>query len=232
MTKKDEQKAKLSGNGQNTVQGFVFGINLKGTESVVMEGIKAFTQAMEKSGVTLAPPVTRPALASGGKKNGAPVIEQEPEDTIDENPEEEMLEAASDEVDETESSINGNGAGRKKRIPPSPNLVSDLDITAEPMPFRTFIEQKGPRKSQDRIAVVATWLKKHRNFQEISRDHLYTVYQQMGGTGEWKCLNNWDVMLRQLGKRKGWFEKGANEASYKVSIVATNYVDAMTPAAA
>jgi hypothetical protein len=232
MAKKDEQKTKLSGNGQNTVQGFVFGINLKGTESVVMEGIKAFTQAMEKSGMTLAPPVTRPALASGGKKNSAPVIEQEAEETVDENPDEEMLEAEADEVEETESSSNGNGAGRKRRIPPSPKLVSDLDITAEPMPFRTFIEQKGPRKSRDRIAVVATWLKKHRNFQEIRRDHLYTVYQQMGGTGEWKCLNNWDSMLLQLGKRKGWFEKGADEASYKVSIVATNYVDAMTPAGA
>jgi hypothetical protein len=32
--------------------------------------------------------------------------------------------------------------------------------------------------------------------------------------------------------RKSWFEKGTSEASYKVSIVVTNYVDAMTPTGA
>jgi hypothetical protein len=232
MAKKDEQKAKLNGHGQNTVQRFVFGINLKGTESVVMEGIKAFTQAMEKSGVTLGPPVIRPALASGQqKKNGAAVIDQEPEEVVEELTEEEPITDETGEEEEIEATTSTTE--RKKRIPPSPNLVSDLDITAEPVPFRTFLEQKGhPRKSQDRMAVVATWLKKHRNYQEITRDHFYTVYQQMGGTGEWKCLNNWDVLIRQLAKRKGWFEKGTNEASFKVSIVATNYVDAMTPAGA
>jgi len=227
MAKKDEQKAKPNGNGQNTVQGFAFGINLKGTESVVMEGIKAFTQAMEKSGVTLGPPVIRPALASGQqKKNGAAVIDQEPEQVVDEIAEEEPLTVESEEDEEIEATASTTQ--RKKRIPPTPKLISDLDITAGTVPFKTFLEQKAPRKSQDRMAVVATWLKKHKGYDEVGRDHFYSVYQQMGGSGDWKCLNNWDVLIRQLAKRKGWFEKGTNEASYKVSIVATNYVDAMT----
>jgi hypothetical protein len=236
MRKKVEEKAKLNGNGhgdgQNTVQGFVFGINLKGTENVVMEGIKAFTTAMALSGTTFVPAVKRHALDSGDKQQNViaatGVIDvEEPDNTVEEIPEEEStIEAAE------ETSRNGNGTERKKRIPPTPNLVPDLDITAEPMPFKTFLEQKGPRMAQDRMAVVATWLKKHRNYQEISRDHFYSVYQQMGGSGDWKCLNNWDVLIRQLAKRKSWFERGTNEASYKVSIVATNYVDAMTPTGA
>jgi hypothetical protein len=234
MAKKDEQKAKPSENGHNKVQGFVFGINLEGSKEVVLEGIKSFTAAMTAGGAaTFAAPPRKPAaLASGRKSTAATTIDaEEPEATeVGEVLEEEIT---APDTEEEETGSNGNGSTpRQRRIPPTPNLVSDLDITAEPMPLKTFLEQKGPRKAQDRMAVVATWLKKHRNYQEISRDHFYSVYQQMGGAGDWKCLNNWDVLIRQLAKRKGWFEKGTNEASYKVSIVATNYVDAMTPTGA
>jgi hypothetical protein len=226
MGKKDEQKAKLQGNGHNQVQGFVFGINLEGSEQVVMEGIKAFTHAMAKSGVVLAPPVTRPVLSAGSKTTTATTVAdqvEEPNATL-EVPEEEPVVEVSDETP-------GNGAERKRRIPPEPKVINDLDITAGPMPLKTFVEQKGPRKSQDRLVVVAVWLKKHKSFEEVTRDHLYTCYQQMGGSGDWKALNNFDVIVRQLGKRKSWFEKGKNEASFKVTIIATNYVDDMTPTA-
>jgi hypothetical protein len=233
MAKKDEQKATKNENGHNKVQGFVFGINLEGSKEVVLEGIKSFTAAMTAGGAaTFVTPARKPAaLTSVSKSTATPTIDaEEPETTeVAEVSEEEST--ASD-MEEEETSSNGNGSARRRRIPPSPNLISDLDITAGPMPFKTFLEQKGPRKAQDRIAVVATWLKKHKNYQEIGRDHLYTVYQQMGGSGDWKCPNNWDSLIRQLGKRKSWFEKGTNEASYKVSIVATNYVDAMTPSGA
>jgi hypothetical protein len=227
MATKDERKAKLQGNGHNQVQGFVFGINLEGSEQVVMEGIKAFTHAMAKSGVVLTPPVVRPALSPGTKATtAAAVVDQvEEPDTTLEVPEEEPVVEASNETP-------SNGAERKRRIPPEPKVLNDLDITAGPMPLKTFVEQKGPKKSQDRLVVVAAWLKKHKGFEEITRDHLYTCYQQMGGSGDWKALNNFDVMLRQLGKRKSWFEKGKNEASFKVTIIASNYVDGMTPTSA
>jgi hypothetical protein len=196
-----------------------------------MEGIKAFTQAMEKSGVTIGAPVVRPVLAPGQqRKGGAAVIDQEPEQIVDEIADEEPIAAEEEEDEEVEATASTTP--RKKRIPPTPKLISDLDITAGAVPFKTFLEQKGPRKAQDRIAVVATWLKKHKGYDEVGRDHYYTVYQQMGGSGDWKCANDWDMLIRQLARRKGWFEKGANEASFKVSIVATNYVDAMTPAGA
>jgi hypothetical protein len=229
MAKRDEQKAKSTGNGQNTVQGFVFGINLKGTESVVMEGIKAFTQAMEKSGVTLGPPVIRPALASGPQRqNGAAVIDQEPEQIVDELAEEESTTVEPEEDIEATASTTE----RKRRIPPDPKVVNDLDITAGPTPLKTFVEQKGPRKTQDRLVVVATWLKKHKNYEEITRDHLYTCYQQLGGgSGDWKAPNDFDTYMRTLANRKSWFEPGTGPASFKVTIIATNYVDGMTASA-
>lgn len=232
MAKKEEQKAKLNENGHNKVQGFVFGINLEGSKEVVLEGIKSFTAAMTAGGATtFAAPVRKAAaLTSGSKSTATTTIDaEEPETTEDsEVPEEELMAPHAEE----EEASNGNGSTPRRRIPPTPKLVSDLDITAGPVPFKTFLEQKAPRKSQDRMAVVATWLKKHKGYDEIGRDHYYTVYQQMGGSGDWKCPNNWDSLIRQLAKRKSWFEKGTSEASYKVSIVATNYVDAMTPTGA
>jgi hypothetical protein len=227
MAKKVEQKAK-NGNGHNRVQGFVFGINLEGSEDVVMEGIKAFTTAMAKSGTALLPPVVRPALQSGKQTAAATglIDDEEPEATIEEVPEEEpTTETAED------TSSNGNGTERKKRIPPDPKVVNDLDINAGPVPLKTFVEQKGPRKAQDRLVVVATWLKKHKGYEEINRDHLYTCYQQMGGSGDWKALNDFDTYVRTMAKRKSWFEPGTGQASFKVTIIATNYVDGMTPAA-
>ena len=225
MAKKDEQKTKSTGNGHNRVQGFVFGINLEGSDAVVTEGIRAFTSAMAKGGMVLAPPVKRTALSVGSTATATAVVDQ-----IEEQ-DEPVLETCEEETQETieeESAVNGTE--RKKRIPPSCNLVSDLDIMAGPMPLKTFLESKGSRsKAQDRLVIVATWLKKYKDYAEVSRDHLYTCYQQMGGSGQWKCLNDWDTYIRTLAKRKSWFEKGANENSFKVSIVATNYVDAMTP---
>jgi hypothetical protein len=225
MAKKVEQKAKPNGNGHNRVQGFAFGINLEGSENVVMEGIKAFTQAMTQSGGVLAPPVVRPVLTDGGKTAApAAVIDQveEPDTRVEEIPE---MESAA-EVEETPGSVTE----RKRRIPPDPKVIHDLDITAGPVPLKTFVEQKAPHKSQDRIVVVAVWLKKYKNYDEIGRDHLYTCYQQMGGTGDWKSPNDFEPLLRQLGKRKGWFDKGTGDA-FKVTIVASNYVDGLPSAA-
>lgn len=70
MAKKDEEKAKPNGNGNNRVQGFVFGINLQGTEGVVSEGIKAFTQALASSGLTLTPAPAARGVLVAGKANG------------------------------------------------------------------------------------------------------------------------------------------------------------------
>jgi hypothetical protein len=131
-------------------------------------------------------------------------------------------------ADETTS----NGSERKRRIPPNPKIVDSLDIHNGEMPLPKFVEQKGPRKAQDRIVLVAVWLKKYQGREEFNRDDLYPCFQQMGGSGDWKCPNDWDAPLRQLAKRKGWFTKGSTESSFKVTIVASNYVDNMAQAEA
>jgi len=235
MAKKDEQKAKIGSNGasKGRLQIFVAGFAVEGGDAVLADGFKAIpdlTEAMKSSGVMLAPsPRARAALVTAGgdatSKSGTVVEETElPDSEV-----EETEDASENAIEGTPT--NGADRPRKKAIPPSCNIVKDLDIATGEMPLKMYVEQKGPRKTQDRVVVVAAWLKKYRGLEEITRHDLYTCYQQMGGSGDWKCLNDYDTFLRTLGSRKGWFTKGTKENSFAVTIVATNYVDGMTPSA-
>src|SRR5438552_18620929 len=69
MSKKDEQKAKLSGNGhsKSRMKVFVAGFDLEGGDDVLAEGFKAISQLTTAiSQGTVVPPVrtTKPALAA------------------------------------------------------------------------------------------------------------------------------------------------------------------------
>ncbi|HXM60232.1 MAG TPA: hypothetical protein VN950_05205 [Terriglobales bacterium] len=223
MAKKDERKAKSNGNGQNTVQGFVFGINLKGTENVVMEGIKAFTQAMEKTGVSLAPPVTRPALAPG-KKTGAAVIDQELEGVVDETPEEGVLETETEE-EESESAGNDNGSKPTRRVPKTPTVLNDIDFnTGKVMPLKDFVTQKNPSNDYERYATLAVWYKENHQQEEVNADRIYTAYRFM----DWVPPNDVAQVLRDLksSPSKKWFDKGSGKGAYKVNIIGMNKVQA------
>ena len=228
MAKKDEHKAKSANGGSNKVQGFVFGINLEGSEDVVMEGIKAFTSALSKTSVVVTTAVARPAL-SNPKGNGLVLEASEPQEDVLDN---DVIENEDNDHEEQTQEASNNATERKRRIPPQPKILHDLDINAGDVPLKTFVEQKNPQKAQDRIVVVAVWLKKYRNLGEVSRDELYNCYQQMGGTSDWKSPNDWDALLRQLGRRKGWFDKGSKEPYFSTTIIASNYVDGLSSTSA
>jgi hypothetical protein len=238
MAKKDEQKAKVNGSGNGNkgrLQIFVAGFAVEGGDSVLADGFKAIrdlTDAMRHSGVLAPAPRAKAALAGGSADTSKPdtaaggtvVDVEQPELQSEETDHagEEIIEDPSKEADHTP---------KKKAVPPPCQIVEGLDITAGDMPLKTYVEQKAPRKAQDRLVVVAVWLKKYRQLDEITRHDLYTCYQQMGGSGDWKCQNDFDSTLRVIGGRKGWFTKGTKDGSFNVTIVATNYVDAMVPKA-
>ena len=222
MAKRDEQKAKSNGNGQNTVQGFVFGINLKGTENVVIEGIRAFTQAMEKSGVTLAPPVTRPALKAGDKKAGAAVIEHELDETATETPEE-NLETEVEQEEEPDSGSNGSKPAR--RVPKTPTVLNDIDFnTGKVMPLKDFVSQKNPTDNYERYATLAVWYKENHALEEVNDDRIYTAFRFM----DWVPPNDVGQVLRDLKSKPGkkWLDKGTGRGAYKINIIGLNKVQA------
>jgi hypothetical protein len=221
---KNGQKV-VAGNGakQGRLQIFAVGFAVEGGDSVLAEGFKAikdFTEVLKGSGlIALTAPRTKGALAGADMAKQTAVVELE-------GSEQEEVAEPVEEDDVIDASTNGERK-RKKVIPPSCSIVKDLDIASGEMPLKAYVEQKGPRKSQERVVVVASWLKKYRGKDEVNRDDLYTCYQQMGGHGDWKCINDWDTLLRTLASRKGWFAKGTKECYFNVTIVATNLVDQM-----
>jgi hypothetical protein len=221
MAKKDEQKAKSNGNGQNTVQGFVFGINLKGTENVVMEGIRAFTQAMEKSGAALAPAVVRPALNPGDKKTGAAVIEQELDETAIETQDENL---ATEIEDEEETDSGSNGTKPARRVPKTPEVKNDIDFNAGKISLKDFLAQKNPSNDYERYATLAVWYKENHQQEEVNDDRIYTAYRFM----DWIPPNNVAQVLRELKSNpsKKWFDKGTGKGAYKINIIGMNKVQA------
>jgi hypothetical protein len=197
--------------------------SVEGATGELVTEMRSLTNAL--AGRVLAAQPTRLIKNAG---SGTTSMEEEEEQALGQG---DAPESEGDETPDTDSGdvTESNNTERKRRIPPEPKVLNDLDITAGPMPLKQFVAEKGPRKSQDRLVVVAVWLKKYKNYEEVGRDHLYSCYQQMGGSGDWKSVNDWDTYFRTLGKRKGWFEKGKNEASFKVTIIASNYVDGLKP---
>lgn len=230
MGKKDEQKAKPVGNGNNRVQGFVFGINLQGTEEVVTEGIKAFTQALASSGLALAPaPATRGVLvAAKPNGNSAPAgtaaapAATDIDDQVGPEAEEQTseIEEQLEEDAEEESSSNGNGAKRNYNYRP-PKFLDDLDLTKTSKPVADFMAEKGnPSETNDRYIAVAVWLKEHMNIETFTINHIFTVFDNLG----WKAQIpvNHSQPLRDLKTKRHFLTK--NKDGYQVNWQGTQYV--------
>lgn len=226
MSRKDEQKAKNNGNGRNRVQGFVFGINLEGTEEVVTEGIRAFTQAMTKSGLIVASTAAvRPALLEA-KPNSRAVVDletEEPEAT-EESAQENYDSVADDDAEETPSNGSSNGSKRTYNYR-APRFLDELDLTKATESIKDFMAEKGnPSETNDRYMVVAVWLKEHMQIEEFTINHVYTVFDNLGWKGQIPI--NHSQPLRDL-KTKRHFLTKEKGAGYKVNWQGTQYVTNM-----
>lgn len=143
MNKND--KAKSNGdNNNNKVQGFVFGINLEGDAQVVMEGIKAFTSAMSKSGTILTAPVARPVLPSapaGKPKSSAAATVVDQTETPAEIAEEPTEVDQEEEVEGATRTSNGSGPKRDYTFK-APNFLHDLDLRTANVQLSEFVAEK------------------------------------------------------------------------------------------
>lgn len=222
MAKRVEQKAKANGNGHNRVQGFVFGINLEGSQDVVMEGIKAFTTAMAKSGTTLLPVVTRPVLESG-KQSAAAAAATDVVDQIEDpgNRGEEISEEES--TTPTAEETSGDGAQKAvRRVPKTPVVLNDIDFSAGKVSLKDFVAQKNPGDKYEKYAVITVWYKENHNLEEVNSDRIYTAYKFL----DWVPPNDVAQVLRDLKFSKKWFDKGTGRGGYKINIIGLNKVAA------
>lgn len=222
-TKKDDHKTS-NGNGARVKLRWLE-LDVEGGNSELVEGFKSFANAL-RGGAT-APVRTLTASKPAGSSTRAAVVEvpqpEPPADTEEELVEVEPDEQASDETEE--SSPSSTGAKPKRPAPPRPNILNTIDVKAGAVSLKDFLEQRPPKKAQERILVVAAWLFRQHQIENFNRDYIYTCYQQMGGAGGWKFPNRFDETVRTIASRKGWFEKGEPENSFKVTIVGLNHAD-------
>jgi hypothetical protein len=109
---------------------------------------------------------------------------------------------------EPESSKTASRAQRKLK---TPKPVS-VDFRNGPMPLKTFLA-KAPDVVDKRYALIAHWFKKYLNTNEITQDHVYTAYLEMGWTNYPKDVGQ---PLRAL-KGQGWFDKGGGGGAYAIN---------------
>lgn len=82
-----------------------------------------------------------------------------------------------------------------------PKFLSELNLDSGDMPFKTFAEQHAPKSDNRKYVVIAAWLKKYRDADTISTDHIYTCNQKLG----WRSQKDVGQPFRSM-KQKSYFE--------------------------
>jgi hypothetical protein len=95
----------------------------------------------------------------------------------------------------------------------------ELDLTSGDMPLKVFLEQKKPVGDNKRYLVIAYWLKKNLNINQIDMNHAYTCYRFIG----WNVPADASSPLRVM-KKQGWMTKGSNKGAYSINHIGENVV--------
>jgi hypothetical protein len=167
---------------------------LEGLNSTIEESIKNIVHSMNRGSGTvqrvLPPKSTNPlVLPSNGNTGDAAYSEEEPTDSeINESADEPKLNAAT-------------SSGSKLRRYTQPTFLNNLDLDSGPLPFKTFAEKQNPKSDNRKYLVIAAWLKKNRNLEVISTDHVYTCNQKMG----WRTQKDVGQPFRYM-KKKSYFD--------------------------
>lgn len=101
-----------------------------------------------------------------------------------------------------------------------PKFLSNLDLDSGEMPFKTFAEQQAPKSDNRKYIVIAAWLKKHRDMDTVSPDHIYTCNQKMA----WKTQKDVGQPFRYM-KKKSYFET-AGRNQWKITHIGLDLLNA------
>jgi hypothetical protein len=215
MRRKNEQEA--SGNGTGHIKFRVIEFEIDGGNDTLAEGIKALTTALSKSPVTTTVVSQRALPSAATKRTTTPAV-------ADVEPTAEADEAEGDTVDLPEEEMaETNAAARSKRSatpPPTPDILSDIDLNGGKVSLRDFVAQKNPSETYARIATIAVWYQENHNIEEVNTDRIYTAYRFL----DWIPPTDLGQALRNLKANKKWFDKGDARGGYKINMLGLNKV--------
>jgi hypothetical protein len=210
----------LNESGDGHIKFRVIEFEIDGGNDTLAEGIKALTTALSKSPVTTTVMSQRPALHAGTpKRTGAATETPVPaEGELFPEPE------TGAEEEHTEATNGDTAPTRAKRgtgaPPPTPDVLSDIDLNAGKVPLKDYMAQKNPSDAYERFATIAVWYKENHNLDEVNADRIYTAYRFLDEVPP----NDVGQTLRNIKANKKWFDKGDGKGGYKVNILGLNKV--------
>lgn len=115
---------------------------------------------------------------------------------------------------------------RKSRLPKG---IADLDFNSAAPTFRDFVAEKKPKDQFDWYLLVAYWMKKYKQIDEIGLPHVVTAKQYIGPDGDWGSLPEDAGQPFRDGRRAshGIFEKGSRNGLSKITKTGEDRVDRM-----
>lgn len=225
MAKKDEVKAKAIGSGKSRMKVFVAGFEMEGNDEVMAEGFKAIRELSTAISRNAVLPPSKPALAAGntGSTSNGKVATLEAE--TDEQEETASIEETVVE-DEGEEVSSGNGSGTKRSYNfKTPTFLNELDLSKGTKPLPEFIAAKSPTDVMDKYLVVAFWLQKHMGIEEVTVDHIYTVFDHLDWKGEMPVKPG--KPLSDLKSKRHVLTREPDAAGYKVNFKGERYIENM-----
>lgn len=166
---------------------------LEGSNSTIEDSIKSIVSSMNRAPigpVRTVPPNKQTLQISSptGNENGQ--VEDLP-----------MDESQTEDADEPREESRGEGTPGKPRKYTVPKFLKDLDLDSGTVSFKKFADEQKPESDNRKYIVIAAWLKKHRNLDVITPDHIYTCNQKMA----WKTQRDVGQPFRQM-KKKSYFD--------------------------
>jgi hypothetical protein len=172
---------------------------LEGLNSTIEESIKSIVHSMNRGS-------SAPVRIVGTNKP-TPQLSSVP--AGDNGHAETELETESiEEVDETTEDTKATTAqaGKVRRYT-VPTFLKELDLDSGDVPFKKFADERNPQSDNRKYIVIAAWLKKYRNLDVITPDHVFTCNQKMG----WKTQRDVGQPFRYMRKKSYFDPSGRNQ---------------------
>lgn len=92
--------------------------------------------------------------------------------------------------------------------------------------LKDFAEKKGPKNDIEKYEVIAYWLKKQLQIDEVGNDHMFTCLKALG----WRVPREVGVALRNAKMSHASFDLGSTKGLYRLNHIGENRVEYDLPA--
>ena len=105
---------------------------------------------------------------------------------------------------------------------PSYKIIS-IDLLSGDPSLKSFCEKFKLTTDNQRVLVIAYWLKENRSIASIGGDHILTCYKHM----KWNVPKDVTSPLRNMKYRNRWFESGETPGTYAINHIGENEINDM-----